>query len=50
MLCTRLHAHVSAIRLHRVFFAMQQFGDLRDMSYIGYGAMDMMDQARLGIV
>ena len=49
MLFTFLDTGVSSVCIHRVFFAMQQLGDLRDIGHIGRSAMNMMNQSRLGI-
>lgn len=46
MLLTLLDTGVSSVCINRVFFALKQFGDLRD---IGRSAMNMMNQSRLRI-
>lgn len=49
MLFTLLDTYVSSVCIHRVFFAAQQLGDLRDIGHIGRSAMNMMNQSRLRI-
>lgn len=49
MLFALLDTGVSGVCIHRVFFAMQQLGDLCDIGHIGCGAMDVMNQAGLSI-
>ena len=41
MLCTLLDSGISGIRIHRVFFSMQQLGDLSDIGHIGDSALDV---------
>jgi hypothetical protein len=40
---------VLCIRIHRIFIAVQQLGDLGSVGYIRSGAMSMVSQARLRI-
>ena len=49
MLLTLLDTGVSSVCINRVFFAVQQLGDLRDIGHIGRSAMNMMNQSRLRI-
>lgn len=49
MLIALLDTGISGVRVHRVFFAMQQLRDLGDVGYIGCGAMDVVNQGRLSI-
>ncbi len=49
MLFTLLDTGVFCIRLHRVFFAKQQLGNLRDTGHIGGSTVDMMNHAGLDI-
>ena len=49
MLFMLLDTGVSHVCIHRVLFAVQQLGDLRDIGHIGGSAMHMMNQSRLGI-
>lgn len=49
MLFTLLDTGLPSVRINRVFFAVQQLGDLCDSGHIGRSAMNMMNQSRLGI-
>lgn len=49
MLFTLLDTGVSSVCIHRVFFAMEQLSDLRDIRHIGGSAMNVMNQAGLDI-
>lgn len=49
MLFTLLDTGVSSVCINRVFFAVQQLGDLREIGHIGRSAMNMMNQSRLDI-
>lgn len=49
MLFTLLDTGVSSVCINRVFFAVQQLGDLRDIGRIGRSAMDVMNLAGLYI-
>lgn len=44
MLFTLLDTGVSSVCIHRAFFAVEQFGDLRDIGHIGRSAMNMIDR------
>ncbi len=49
MLFALLDTGVSSVRIHCIFFTVQQLGDLRDISHVSRSAMDMMNQPRLRI-
>lgn len=49
MLFTFLDTAVSSVRIHRIFFAVQQLSALCDIGHIGGGTRDVMNQARFDI-
>ena len=49
MLLTLLDPGVPCIRIHRIFIAVQQFGDLSNVGYIRSGSMNMVNLALLRV-